>query len=612
MNNHMREKVHHLLIYMCLWAITLASIFACAGIYAREFYTPNEVNSSEPTLKKHNQINRYNITKKSSEANGQDSALNENTVNINERYNYNIKTLNSETVSREKVSRELKGDSFNINAHKCMILPILDKVGGVIGIKVFEKIEEELKSSDWCEYVTNSEILNILGGHEKNLDYLLENPEVLKTLAARTNVGSLIKIDLYKPGQKYIATNSNSENESNTKELAAITAGMDVFIKIIGSNGQDILFKEEGHVLKEDVNEMANVVKKWLIEYSKTIPYEGQVTGILGNQINIDAGGKEKIQVGDAFVVKRLIAKKEHPLLKKIIEWESETIAHGEIFNVTEKQSVGVIREEIASKKIENGDWVVISKEESKEPDEDRSRRSRKANRFPEIKDSSYGKIGSVGAKIVIGQGECSNIKAGNSRKVGGEFLGLQVDAELWGTRNFFIAGDVEKDIGTYKKKLGDISNPDKSITLDHYRLKGGYRFLPLGAFFGPQVDGYLGYARYAYDLESNAQEGFGQASFYGIFLGTKIDIPIYKDLRTLLRLDFFLRPGYAEDTPIFGSANRSDGYEIELGGSYSWNMTIKLDGSLQLTSNQANFVNPPSKLKYKETRLKMGLDFYF
>ena len=208
-----------------------------------------------------------------------------------------------------------------ISQRRCMLLPVQDDVGGAIAFNVFEEVERYLKDSEWCYFNSNAEILNILTNYKKDLKNHLKSPEVIKVLAEKTNSGSLIKV--------------NIQNELK---------GVTVAIEILGSNGDDVYFKEKATVDNKEVDLISQRIKNWLDEYDKQIPFDGIVTGILGSQFTVDIGKASGVVANNQIIVVRPVRKKRHPLLKEVVEYETEKIADGKIFHVTRIQSQGEIK----------------------------------------------------------------------------------------------------------------------------------------------------------------------------------------------------------------------------------------------------------------------------
>ncbi len=218
---------------------------------------------------------------------------------------------------------------------RCTLLPITDSVGGAIGYKVFEEIENELKRSNWCTYVSNSSMINVFSRYRENLAQYLKTKEVLATVADRLKVGSIIRVGLV--------------NE---------VKGLEAQLEVYDENGEDIYFSEKTILQSDDIEVISSTAKNWLDTYSKTIPYDATVTGILGDQITLDVGKGYPIQIGQRFVVKRLMTKKKHPLLKKVVDWDSKLLAEGNVFNISDNQALGMIKVYKDDQKLAPGDWV--------------------------------------------------------------------------------------------------------------------------------------------------------------------------------------------------------------------------------------------------------------
>lgn len=470
-----------------------------------------------------------------------------------------------------------------LSQRRCMLLPVKDHLDGAIGFKVFQEVENYLRESSWCYYRPNSEILNVLGSYRKNLDEHLSNPDVLKVLAQKTQAGSLIKIKIDK------AVN-----------------GASVEVKIIGENGEDLYLQEQTRLDTDEITIIAQTVNNWLDVYEKNIPYDAKVIGVLGNQFTIDAGKGYGLQPQDEVLLIRPVNKKRHPLLKEIVDWDTEKIGSGKITFVADAQSQGAVGQYDTPKKMRVDDWVIIQKK-SKEIVTTADEKWRE-------EDYSFGKLGLIGINFNIGSGSVTtNTNGSASKKIGGTNFGLDLRVELWATRNFWTSLEISRETGSYKKKEGTLQSDTNDLSFTSVTALVGYKYLPLGFFYGPQVDGYLGYASAKYGLDTQAADGFTEFTFSGLMLGVRGSVPIVKEVRGFIDLGFIFNPGFEQEVEVFATEEDSTShYKLQVGASYLYSPSVTLDGAYQLQVSQAKFVNPVRNVKAKDSSLKFGATYTF
>ncbi len=193
---------------------------------------------------------------------------------------------------------------------RCVLLPVSDGVGGAIGLKLFADVEKYLLENTWCEYQSNSDMLGVFSRYRENLENHLRTPQVVKVVADRLKVGSIVRINL----RKEIGT-------------------LEVQVDVVAENGEDIYFTEKTVLTKDDLELAFQTIRNWLEIFGRTIPYDGKVMGVVGDQVTLDVGRMYTVKVGQPITLKRLRQTKKHPLLKKIVEWDAMTLATGKIFN---------------------------------------------------------------------------------------------------------------------------------------------------------------------------------------------------------------------------------------------------------------------------------------
>ncbi len=464
---------------------------------------------------------------------------------------------------------------------KCMLLPVTESLQGGVGFKIFEGVEEYLKRSEWCYYRTNSEILNILSNYKKNLDSHLKNPEVLKILAEKSHSGSLIKVDV------------NFINKTS-----------DVSLTILGDNGEEIYFQEKIHLTNDNLELITRTLINWLEIYKTKIPYDGRITGILGDQFTLDFGKEYRLSSNDQVEILRPVQMVKHPFLKKVVDWKMESIAKGQIFFVTDGQSQGRFEKIFSKKAPRIGDWVLIKKE--------KETFSEKKVDYSETSDS-FGKLGTLALGASVGTGSSTvNSTTTDPKKMGGLVFGVAGDFNLWITRNYWLGVALAKKFGVYKKELGTLSAESNSVGLTDLKISFAYRYLPLGFFYGPQVDILVGYAKFAYGLDPQVADKMGPTAFSGLFLGVEGNIPILRKIRGFLGLEFLLSPKYSENVLILGNKESASHYGLKFGGSYLYEKNMLIDGYLSFKSSSGSFSSAQITSSQKETAAYVAVKFVF
>lgn len=462
----------------------------------------------------------------------------------------------------------------------CMLLPIVDGLDNRAGFKVFEEIEGYLKDSSWCTYKSNSELINVLGQYSKNLESHLANKDVLKVVSDKTHAGSLIRVSL--------------------QMQVGIT---DIKVEIIGENGEDRFFKEQTQLRSSDTSLIAQTVKNWLDVYEKTIPYDGRVKGILGDQFTIDIGRKSHVYNGNEITIVRPVSKKQHPLLKEVVDYETEKIAEAKIFDVSDNQAQAKIQSYEGQKKLKLEDWVKVRVNEKRKAIEQLT--------YSEKEKEEFGKLGTVGIFIDGGSSSMSQLGA-TEKSMTGLTMGVTIETEIWATRNYWLGLDIGKKFGKYLKDKGSFSSDSNSTNNGLTRVKLGYRYLPLGFFYGPQLDAYAGYANYSYGMSTNTTDKFTDFTFSGLLLGARGSVPFVDNIRAYVVFDFLLSSTYAEKVQMFGADDSSTNYHLEFGGQFQLDQNLMMNVGLAILSNTANFSGTTKEEQFKDISAKLGTIFTF
>jgi hypothetical protein len=285
------------------------------------------------------------------------------------------------------------------------------------------------------------------------------------------------------------------------------------------------------------------------------------------------------------------------------VEWNSIPIAKGKVFNISKKQALGVIKVYTSNKKVRAGDWIRLEKYSSQILDD---------KRYPEVSTNKFGKLGTVSIAMNIGNGSVGTSPAGGSMKVSGLTYGLSVDAEAWITRNYFVSGEFGRSVGNLTKSSGSPNLETASITSGVIKIGGGYKYLPMGFFYGPQVNLIGGWSKYSYNVESSAADGFGASSISGFYVGVGGSMPIQKNLRIIGRGEIIPFSSFTDEDNIYGKIKTSGSMYFKVGAQYQYNPVMTLDGGFEVINNSAKFNSDISQVNYRDSIFKVGTTFVF
>lgn len=470
-------------------------------------------------------------------------------------------------------------ESFSMRS--CMLLPITDTAGNSLGYKVFEGLEEDIKDRGWCDYKPSSEVIGIFSKYRERLPEYLKDENVLKTVAERLKVGTIIRVNL--------------EYEIDKVQVE---------LTVIGENGSDVYMSEKTLLTEMSPDLIITTVNNWLDLYEATIPYDGKVLGVLGDQITFSLPSSKRVIIGQDLSIKRFVNKKQHPLLKKIVEWDSILLAKAKAFNISKGQGLATIKVYTSSKKVVTGDWVRFEAptRESSITDE----------KIKELEENSYGKLGELTLAVGLSSQNVSTSSTNGSLKFGGLLYGIHAEAEAWITRNYFAIGEFSRNLGSLSNESGSAESDSPAQNSGTLKIGGGYKYLPLGFFYGPQVNLYAGWANYSYEMDKTTDDGIGTNSFTGILVGAGGSVPVKRELRIFGSGEIIPFGEFDDESNIYGNQKSVSSLNLKIGMHYYYRPNIKIMGMFNAINNSAKTNGSNSEVTYRDTALKFGGVFSF
>lgn len=460
----------------------------------------------------------------------------------------------------------------------CVLLPITDNAGEVMGYKVYDEIEDYLKRTKWCEYKTGSNLLSVFSKYKERLKSHLDDPRVLKTVAEKVKSGSLIKISM----------NFDVENVLLTLE-------------VVSETGDDVYYKEAQRV-NAKLEVITETVINWLESYSTKIPYNSKVIGVLGEQLTFDESSN--MEVGQEFELRRYIKKRNHKLLKTVVEWDSELIGKGKIYSINDGQALGIIKLYYSDLRATTGDWIKLINIDTKQISDKEF--------FPTFAKGDFGKLGELSVGISMANTSTTSSPENNNIRYAGFTYGIHAKAEAWITREYFGILELSRSIGKLEKEGGVAQEKSPSTINGVFKLGGGYKYLPMGFFFGPRINLYGGYASYSYGLDQSSVDGIGEGVIKGLFIGVGGDMPLKKSYRAFGNIEMMPFASFADEDGVYSSVDKVSHLSLELGAKKKHNKVMDIKASIKINNGSAKFDGSISKIEYKETQVNLGVGFIF
>jgi hypothetical protein len=96
------------------------------------------------------------------------------------------------------------------------------------------------------------------------------------------------------------------------------------------------------------------------------------------------------------------------------------------------------------------------------------------------------------------------------------------------------------------------------------------------------------------------------------MLLGLTANIPIDREFKFFASAEFIPLPSIKDEDDVYGSVNRVNAMEIEIGLRYNHSRRITFDGSLEVLSRKASFEGTNKEISYLDNRIKTGVSFNF
>jgi hypothetical protein len=516
------------------------------------------------------------------------------------------------SVSAAQASAEL---DRQFRLQKIGILKPWDNVDGLFSSLVAEGATEELLKESRFQVSDLRKTSDVLSQSKIPYLQLIEEKDVLIEIAKKQGLDALIRSKVMKEGPIY-----RFQLDLIFGRTAQILATdqfqvKDPFLAENSGAGETLTSGKSGNLNSVSGSEsFQRALRQSVGRLVGQIPFRGMLTGRDAGMVTLDVGARSNLRKGDRLVIGTLEELKEHPLLKKIVDWRFTTTGKVVITEVDDGMAFGRIEAEEVGRQLARYQKVlqIISA-----PEEDPAVESRKldledrekALRLPP-------RLGYFSPGIFLGSySREATSGSGGTGYTGSAFsFGFQGDAQLWLTSRWFAELGFGFSTGSYSQKNSVTqvkSASSGSARMSQYKLALGYFFPFSDEFFGPRAFVRAGFQGTTFSLPNSATDLTSPTKVTGLTFGLGGDLPIRGDYGAALSLDFGPFSGGSESGSYYGTTSGATTADFRLSG-YSWlQPKMKLQMNLDFRNASLDFTNGAS-LSNKMLTIGPSLLFYF
>ena len=408
------------------------------------------------------------------------------------------------------------------------------------------------------------------------------------------------------------------------------TNGIDINISLILAGTGELFTTEHDSVGPQaSGRETGTKVKQLLKAALKRIPFYGSITGRDGNELTFDIGGAHGLRKHDVVQISRIDNIKRHPLLKSIVDVQLIPVGSAVVDSVEETIAFGHVKNEITGETIQKLHKVTAIEARMADtiaapaPDplsgaaEQRDSRQATSDAPPRGETDDRPHIGYVALGVQLSSfSSTSSQNTGTPISGGGFNPGARLSTEVWLTKRWFADMTLGASTVSYSQSVSGATTPTTAFSTSTrvFGIDAGYKYLPDGNLYGPQVSAKLGYASYTWSTPVSPADLLSSKSYVGINLGVGGVLPLATyDWGLMMNVNVMLFPGLTEDTfKVVGPSGSASGTTFFLGGYHYFNPKVAVRSGVNVEIFSANDSSGGSSTSQKTFGLLTSVLYYF
>ena len=439
---------------------------------------------------------------------------------------------------------------------KCLLLPIEEKGREIYAEDLFTRLEGYLTDWKWCIYKKYPDLTQNLG-------------EDLYSLAQKTNTGSLIKLKI------------NHRNEED----------LDLYMEIVGENGEDILFKKYEKISMANTETIFSTIGEWLEAYSETIPYEARVTHVQKEFFIINAGEDFDLKYNQYVRMYRPLEKDPQD------SWKVRYLGVGKVKKLKSKASYLLMLRYEPWELPKVDDWVILTKKSFQVPNI--GQKIMVEEEVEEVKKLDW----LISLYLDLGNGSEEINSTSGMKDFSGFMVGGILRGEVKFLKNWWVALDLNYRTGNLKSD--DLLLAENKEDRSSYKIRGGYQFNFKETSFEPKLDVFIGWGFYKYSPSYIALKGPRESTVKGFLIGVRGKGTISEKFKAFIDIGTIFSQNYDDSFMV-------PGFDLNFGTNYLITENWSLDGSFGFIKNKLESNTDIKTINYLDISFRIGPTFSF
>ncbi|PIS11298.1 MAG: hypothetical protein COT73_04810 [Bdellovibrio sp. CG10_big_fil_rev_8_21_14_0_10_47_8] len=384
-----------------------------------------------------------------------------------------------------------------------------------------------------------------------------------------------------------------------------------------------------------ELSEVQIQVEEMYRKLKSKIPYSGIILSRRGQQVTINIGTQAGIRDGQEISVIQVIKITRHPRFKFIVSAEKEIIGRLKVDKVDESLSFASIILERTENVVQPG-MKLMPVEFVAYPDTPKTADGKLAGGLTDRPDNqvSLGNnarewvpentptFGKLGVLLGIGTYTINNtLNSVGSVNASSTFTpSIHVDGELWLTTRWFMGIGLKQYVLSLDNAYPGSSPSKVSVSSMLTSVQGGYNFLLEDNFFGPKLQGLLGYSKFSSTVDTSSPTAYTSLDFGGLCFGIAGSFPV-SDVTPIdigAKLMYYLNASVGESPVASGSSSSAKITTFSAFGVYRWKEHTNIRGEVMYDLYSASFsgtgsrANSASSASHTLTTVAGGIEYLF